>query len=77
MRLKIGDILYLKDEDSPYSDTPFPIIFIRDDFNDDICIKWADGGNWWWGQIGSFEPWTIKFMTEKEYKRNKKLKELI
>lgn len=38
-----------------------------------ICIKWLDGFNWWWGQIGYFEPWTKMFITEKQYQRNKKI----
>jgi hypothetical protein len=44
---------------------------------DDICIRWIDDTDWWWGQIGSSEPWTKKFITEKEYLRNKKINELL
>jgi len=42
----------------------------------DICIKWLDGTNWWWGQIGESEPWTKMFIDEKSYSRNRKLEEL-
>jgi hypothetical protein len=43
---------------------------------DDICIKDDTGLKWWFGQIGEFEPWTMWFITEKEWLRNEKLKEL-
>jgi len=43
---------------------------------DDICIKWIDDTNWWWGQIGETEPWTNMFISEKHYQRNKNLETL-
>lgn len=56
---------------------PFMITHTRiDRDNHDICIKWLDGTNWWWGQIGYSEPWTKMFITEKQYQRNKKIKEI-
>ena len=33
-------------------------------------------GPWWFGQIGSSEPWTKYFVLEKQWTRNKKLEEL-
>lgn len=41
---------------------------------EDICID-VDG-QWWFGQIGSSEPWTNWFVLEKQWTRNKKLEEL-
>ena len=43
---------------------------------DEICIIWIDGSDWWWDQIGGDQPWTRIFISEKEYIRNKKLIEL-
>lgn len=76
MRLNVGDILYLNMSGTQFSDIPFEIANVRKKttYNgDDICIKWVDGTDWWWGQIGESEPWTIKFITKEEYMRNKKL----
>ncbi len=42
----------------------------------EICIKWIDNTNWWWGQIGETEPWTNMFIDEKHYQRNKNLEAL-
>ena len=46
---------------------------------EDICID-VDGqwslNSLWIGQIGSSEPWTNWFVLEKQWTRNKKLKEL-
>ena len=39
---------------------------------DDICIE----GIWWFGQIGSTEPWTNWFVLENQWQRDKKLEEL-
>jgi hypothetical protein len=41
---------------------------------EDICID-VDGP-WWFGQIGSTEPWTNWFVLEKQWLRVQKLKEL-
>ena len=41
---------------------------------EDICID-VDGP-WWFGQIGSTEPWTNWFVLEKQWLRVEKLKEL-
>lgn len=43
---------------------------------DDICVEWIDGTDWWWGQIGETEPWTIMFINETQYLRNRKLEEI-
>ena len=42
------------------------------DKEEDICID----GIWWFGQIGSTEPWTNWFVLEKQWLRVEKLKEL-
>ena len=56
--------------------TPFVVTMTRyERGNFDIAIRWLDGTKWWWGQIGSSEPWTDKFITEKVYLRDKKIKE--
>jgi hypothetical protein len=59
---------------------PFRIIDVRTKSSygngDDICIKWVDDTNWWWGQIGETEPWTNMFIDEKHYQRNKNLESL-
>jgi hypothetical protein len=39
---------------------------------DDICID----DIWWFGQIGSTEPWTNWFVLDKQWQRAEKLKEL-
>ena len=41
---------------------------------EDICIDVC--GPWWFGQIGSTEPWTNWFVLEKQWLRVQKLKEL-
>lgn len=56
---------------------PFVITHTRiDRGNHDICIRWLDGQNWWWGQIGYSEPWTKMFITEKQYLRNNKIEQI-
>ena len=43
-----------------------------DDMSDgDICIHDDHGINWWFGQIGSFEPWTMWFVTEDQWRERK------
>lgn len=39
---------------------------------EDICID----DIWWFGQIGSTEPWTNWFILDKQWQRAEKLKEL-
>ncbi len=56
---------------------PFEVTCVRNHFGDkNISIKWVDGSNWWWGQIGYDQPWTDLFILEIDYMRNKKLEEL-
>ena len=83
MRLNVGDILYFKDQTKPENQGPFKVTKIRPKPSyrmgldgDDICIQY-EGHDWWWGQIGEFEPWTIMFMTEKQYLRDKKLDQIL
>ncbi len=79
MRLKVGDILYIKKEGTELSDRPFTVTKLRSatfHHRDDVCVEWLDGAEWWWGQIGEDEPWSLVFITEVEYFRNKKLIEL-
>ena len=92
MKLVVGDILYVNPYINPekyditcekYSDSPLTVTNVRNskryngELDEEICIKWFDGSNWWWGQIGYFEPWTILFITEKQYLRDKKLIQLL
>lgn len=48
--------------------------YVRGNSEHDICID--VNGPWWFGQIGSSEPWTKYFVLEKQWTRNKKLEEL-
>ena len=48
------------------------VINTRNYEEEDICID----GIWWFGQIGSTEPWTNWFVLENQWQRDKKLKEL-
>jgi hypothetical protein len=81
MILKIGDIIYCKKvlgEDLTLN-KGYQVIHTRpkDRWNgNDICINDDSGINWWFGQIGETECWTNWFVTEKEFIRDKKLKEL-
>ena len=56
-----------------YGET-YLVINTRSHEEDDICID-VDGP-WWFGQIGSTEPWTNWFVLEKQWLRVEKLKEL-
>jgi hypothetical protein len=55
----------------------YEVIQIRDFPEKDICIKSNDGYNWWFGQVGSSQPWTMFFITETEFIRNQKIEKLI
>ena len=81
MILKVGDLLYCKVDGLGSLDfgKKYPIKHTRekDQYNQaDVCIIYGDGYEWWFGQIGSTEPWTDWFMTEREWKRDRKLEEL-
>ncbi len=80
MRLQIGDKIYCKVDGSLLTlGKGYVVIHTRskDRWNgDDICILDDDGSNWWFGQIGETECWTNWFVSEKEWLRDKKLKEL-
>lgn len=39
----------------------------------DVCIKDDLGNDWWFGQIGSTEPWTMFFTTKTQWDRDEKL----
>lgn len=43
----------------------------------DICIVDDGGYNWWFGQIGYFEPWTMWFVSEIDWNRDKKIEKII
>jgi hypothetical protein len=82
MRLQIGDKIYCKElvgGELLTLDKGYVVIHARpkDRWNgDDICILDDDGQNWWFGQINETECWTNWFVSEKEWLRDKKLKEL-
>jgi hypothetical protein len=79
MRLMVGDMIYCIDDsiENLTKDKPYLIINTRTFNTNDICIKGDDGINWWFGQIGETECWTNWFLSEKEWLRDKKLKELL
>jgi hypothetical protein len=50
------------------------VINTRSHEEEDICIDFD--GPWWFGQIGSSEPWTNWFVLERQWSRENKLKQL-
>ena len=83
MRLSVGDKIYCKLVIEPSNGLTIGKEYIvtntrpRSRWNgDDICILDDGGSNWWFGQIGETECWTTWFISEKEWLRDKKLKEL-
>ena len=89
MRLKVGDKIYcVADVNDLTKNKYYEVINVRkgnfsicDNLTsylsyDDICIKDDTGCNWWFGQIGETEPWTIWFISEKEWLRKIKLEKL-
>lgn len=80
MRLKVGDKIYCivdKCLTGLTKNKCYEIIKVKISLpGDGICIKDDNGFDWWFGQIGEFEPWTKWFISEKEWLRNEKLKEL-
>ncbi len=76
--LKVGDrIVCVKEVVDLTVDRIYQVINVREHPEKDICIKGDDGYNWWFGQMGSTEPWTIFFVTEKEFIRNQKIDKII
>jgi hypothetical protein len=81
MRLEIGDKIYcykLVGEGLTLG-KEYIITSVRTrSFNngDYICILDENGNNWWFGQIGETECWTSWFISEKQWIRNNKLKEI-
>ena len=81
--LKVGDkIVCIKDNigDLTYGKS-YEVTQIRNgsiSSNDkDLCIIDDDGYNWWFGQIGYAEPWTMWFVTETDWNRDKKIEKII
>lgn len=80
MLLNKGDILiskkYIPTELTLHKE--YVVIDVRVSFSDkDICILDDSGCNWWFGQIGYFEPWTDWFFLKKEWDRINKINTLI
>lgn len=76
--LKVGDrIVCVKEVVDLTVDRIYQVINVREHPEKDICIKGDDGYNWWFGQMGSTQPWTIFFVTEKEFIRNQKIDKII
>ena len=74
----IDDLTYGKSYEVVH--TREPIISISNEFlsrEDDICIKDDRNLNWWFGQVGTSECWTMWFITEKQWIRQQKLDQLI
>ena len=78
MILKIGDIIYCKKVlgEGLTLNKGYQVIHTSDRWNGKFSINDDSGTNWWFGQIGETECWTNWFITEKEFIRDKKLKEL-
>jgi hypothetical protein len=80
MRLKIGDKIYCKEVIGLLTlNKEYEVIHIRTKSHwdgDDICILDDNGSNWWFGQIGETECWTNWFISEKQLRREKNIKEL-
>ena len=82
MRLIKGDILVciMKDIDDLTYGKSYEIVYVRGQKTlreDDICIKDDRNLNWWFGQIGESECWTMWFVTEQQWNRQNKLDQLI
>lgn len=73
--LKVGDILFWNEKSGNRMThgKPYEVKFIRHKYGpvqeEDICIMDDDGLTWWFGQIGSSDPWTRWFINETEFKR--------
>jgi hypothetical protein len=76
MKLVKGDkLVCVKPMDNLVYGKTYLVINTRNGWDEDICID--DGnGPWWFGQIGSTEPWTNWFVLENQWQRDKKLEEL-
>ena len=72
--LKIGDVLVCFNpiHGLEYGKS-YRVNQTRRSFDYEIGIS---GSTWWFGQIGSSEPWTNWFVLEKQWQRMEKLKEL-
>lgn len=81
MRLRKGDKIYcvVNNVSDLTKNKCYEVININVNFltkTSDICIKDDKGYNWWFGQAGETEPWTMWFISEKEWLRDIKLKKL-
>lgn len=81
MRLVIGDKIYCKEVigDGLTRNKGYEVVNVRSKtriYGDDICILDDGGAYWWFGQIGETECWTNWFISEKEWIREIKLKQL-
>lgn len=81
--LKVGDkIVYVKKtfEGLTFGKS-YDIVQIRDGslylYDKDVCILDDKGCYWWFGQEGYPESWTMWFVTEREFIRNKNLENIL
>jgi len=49
----------------------YEIIDVRHIPEEDICILDNDGFKWWFGQVGSSDPWTMYFTNESSWREQK------
>lgn len=84
MRLNKGDkiVCIMNDIDGLTYGKSYEIVHTKkhNDFysqEDDICIKDDMNLNWWFGQIGTTECWTMWFVTEQQWIRQQKLDQII
>ena len=75
MKLVSGDKLVCVNpmDNLVYGET-YMVINTRSGEEEDICIDFD--GPWWFGQIGSSEPWTNWFVLERQWTRDSRLKQL-
>jgi hypothetical protein len=80
MRLNIGDKIYCKEVIGELTlGGEYLVTMLRPKSRwsgDDICILDDEGLKWWFGQIGETQCWTNWFISEKQFLREKNLKEL-
>lgn len=77
--LKIGDIIVcnVNHIDGITYGKEYEVILERQQPEKDICIYDNSGREWWFGQVGSTECWTMWFITKLEWERNKKIENLL
>lgn len=73
--LKVGDFIVcnISNVDNLTYGKKYEIISVRHIPEEDICILGDDVLNWWFGQVGSTDPWTMYFVDETVWNREQKI----